>query len=95
MAKRKKISTPDHDMKVTGVVVGLCVAAVIAFFVFSKGKEQKEAKVVSASRKVVEVSLPPENVKPVEDRGDARPSTCPRTSGECPWFRGQDRFYHR
>jgi len=43
-SKRKKIVTPKNDTKVAAIVLGLFVAAIILFFIFSKPKESHKGK---------------------------------------------------
>ena len=75
MPKRKKIFTPDNDMKVAVIVVGLFVAAIIAFLIISKGKEPREEKVPAPPPlKAVEVSLPIKHIKPVEPTHAPQPA---------------------
>lgn len=64
MVKNKKTVSSKNDMKVTAIVLGLFVAAILLFFILSKAKETHQKKVLVA-REAVEVSPPLENNNPV------------------------------
>ncbi len=66
MPKRKKIVIPKHnDTKVAVIVIGLFVAAIILFFIFSKPKESHK-KQTPVPSEAVDMYIPNENIKPVE-----------------------------
>ena len=69
MAKRRKIHTAKDDSKAAVIITALLVAAIIAFFILSKGKENHQEahkeKIIS-SNEPVDRYIPNENIKPVE-----------------------------
>jgi polysaccharide deacetylase 2 family uncharacterized protein YibQ len=67
MAKRKiSSSSPKNDTKVAAIVLGLFVAAILLFVVFSKGHEQAKEVVPHHVIEPVERYIPSENIEPVE-----------------------------
>jgi hypothetical protein len=65
MPKRKKVNTSKSDTKAAAIVLGLLVAAIMVFFIFSKPKESHNQKTPSVSEGV-DMYIPNENIKPVE-----------------------------
>jgi len=71
MAKRKTSPASKNDTKVAAIVILLFVAAIVLFFIFSKGKESQQVKISAPSEEAVEPtvrvqsSVPVETLKPV------------------------------
>jgi len=73
MVKRKKTTVPKDDLKVAFIVIGLFAAAVVLFFIFSKGKEQPVVEKFRVTREIPVSSQVPVTrefpvVSEVEDR---------------------------
>jgi len=59
MVKRKKITTSKDDSKVAAIVLGVFAAAIILFFMFSKGHESHKGK--APPHEAIEVPVSNEN----------------------------------
>ena len=65
MVKRKKTASSKNDTKVAAIVLGLFVAVIILFSIFSKSQESHKVK-VPAVKEGTDEYIPNENIKPVE-----------------------------